>query len=225
MYYSRRSMENFKNAVIDYRYLRNKSYSDKSSLKLVGDRYSLTRIERNSLFRGVVSELTAKRRKAKIIQSFVLAGKNIAIDWYNVLISIETYLKGMPVFIADDGILRDVSGVHSSYKKGKVTEKAMNLIISEIIEFEVEKLFIYIDAPVAFSGEMAETLRRKLQTIKQQSITTVPSADYMLKIFNGIVCSSDFIIMDKAAEIFDFPRFVIEKNFDVKVPGLTSLKL
>lgn len=218
-------MKNFKNALIDYRYLKNNGYSDKSGLKLIGDRYKLKRKQRNSLFRGVVSEETASFRKAKIVEPDLIKKGDAAIDWYNVLISVESYLKGMSVFISDDGILRDVSGIHSGYRKSKITDQAINLIINSILYFDPDKLSIYLDTPVAFSGEMAATLRDKLKNIKNLTVSTVYSADYMLKEFEGIVCSSDSVIMDKAKLVFDLPRYIIEKNFKVKIPGLDSLRI
>ncbi len=217
-------MEKFKNAVNDYRYLQNNQYSNKSSLKLVGDRYKLTHIQRNCLFRGVFPNIIAEKRKTKIISSKTVNNKNLGIDWYNVLISIETYLKGMLVFIADDGILRDVSEVHGSYKKGKVTVRAINLIIEEIFLLKAGMLFIFLDSPIAFSGEMAELLRDRLKSLKNLDISVVRSADYMLINFDGIVCSSDSIIMNNVDYIFDFPRYIIEKNFKVEIPDITSLK-
>ena len=218
-------MEKFKNAVNDYRYLQNNHYSNKSSLKLVGDRYHLTHIQRNCLFRGVVPNILAEKRKTKIITSNTVNNQKLGIDWYNVLISIETYLKGMHVFIADDGILRDVSEVHGSYKEGKVTKKAINLIVKEIFALKAEMLFIFIDSPISFSGEMAKILRERLKSLEYLNISVIHSADYMLKNFNGIVCSSDSIIMNNVEYIFDFPRYVIEKNFKVEIPEITTLKL
>jgi hypothetical protein len=218
-------MKNFKNAVNDYRYLLNKKYSEKSSLKLVGDRYRLSGKQRNSLFRGVVLNSAAEIRRAKIVKPKYLKNSFVAIDWYNVLISVESYLKGLPVFIADDGILRDISGVHSSYKKGKITEKAFRLIISEVHNFNVKSLSVFIDAPVAFSGEMAESLRVNLKSIIELNVSVENSADYKLKSFKGVVCSSDSIIMNSAEKIFDLPLYIIEKNFDIKIPVLDELEL
>jgi hypothetical protein len=103
-------MSNIKIAVENYRYLKNREFPDKASLKLVGDRYRLSRLERNCLFRGVVSVSESERRKTKLVRADELKGQALGIDWYNVVITVESYLKGMPVFLSDDGILRDATG-------------------------------------------------------------------------------------------------------------------
>ena len=92
-------MLNFKKPVKDYRYLMEQGYSEKASLKLVGDRYRLSRLERNCLFRGVRTRSVARCRMEKLVDSDILGGANLGVDWYNVLITVESYLKGFPVFL------------------------------------------------------------------------------------------------------------------------------
>ncbi len=129
-------MHNFANAVKDYRYLENRAFPDKAALKLVGDRYELTKIQRNMLFRGVVSRSDSIERLGKLVERAQFRQYPLAIDWYNVLITIESYLKGLPVFLADDGVLRDATGMHGSYRMGKVTEQAFDVLIRSLRELK-----------------------------------------------------------------------------------------
>ena len=52
--------ENFKNAIIDYSYLLEKDYPHKAILKIIGDRYLLTGLQRSILFRGITKKQTAQ---------------------------------------------------------------------------------------------------------------------------------------------------------------------
>ncbi len=51
--------EKFKDAVRDYRFLLDRSYPQKASIKLVGDRNQLTGQERSLLYRGVSDRISA----------------------------------------------------------------------------------------------------------------------------------------------------------------------
>lgn len=220
---------NFQDAIEDYRFLKNRGYPDKASLKLVGDRYRLTTIQRNCLFRGIIAGKACQSRKSKLIPPAALAGSSLGVDWYNILITVESYLKGYPVFLSDDGILRDAAGVHASYRPGKATSPAVEAILKGITELKLKSLYLYLDSPISFSGKMASDLRERiisLLTIPFE-VAALPSADFSLKSFTGIVASSDSAIMDKEnlPEIFDLARYVLERSFRFQAITLAQLRL
>ena len=95
----------FQEAIEDYRYLKNRGYPDKAALKLVSDHYRLSAVLRNCLFRGIFAYPDCEHRKAKLITAGDVEGHVLGVDWYNVLITVESYLKGFPIFICDDGLL------------------------------------------------------------------------------------------------------------------------
>ena len=63
-----------------------------------------------------------------LIQSGVTAGQRIAIDGYNVLITIEAAMSGGCIFKARDGCLRDLASIHGTYRKVNETIPALQLI-------------------------------------------------------------------------------------------------
>lgn len=218
-------MNDFLNALSDFRFLKDKKYPDRAALKLVGDRYRLTATVRNCLFRGVVSQKAKSRRIARLLKPEQLCSRPLGIDWFNVLITLESYLKGHPVFIADDGVLRDSSGVHGSYRPGSVTPRATTEILKNIICLLPESISIYIDSPISFSGETALSLRKELErlTTIPFTVAVIPSADFPLKSFRGVVATSDSIIMDKNESIFDLPRYTLRRSFNFQSPDLSRL--
>ncbi len=212
-------------ALEDYRYLKNRGYPEKASLKLVGDRHRLTRLERNCLFRGVVRTPLAESRKTKLTEPDEIRNQALGVDWYNVLITVESYLKGLPVFVSDDGILRDATGVHGSYRASTITERVLPALIESITSLELDKVDVYLDAPIAFSGSTAAELRRAVADHNNWDVTVSPSADYELKVYNGVVASSDSVIIDRADRILDLPRFVLKRLYSFEPPDLLSLTI
>jgi len=218
-------MNNFLNALSDFRFLKNKKYPDRAALKLIGDRYRLSAADRNCLFRGVVSKKTSSRRISTLLKPEQLCSQPLGIDWFNVLITLESYLKGHQVFIADDGVLRDSSGVHGSYRPGSVTPRATTEILKTTICLLPESISIYIDSPISFSGETALSLRKELErlTTIPSTVAVIPSADFPLKSFRGVVATSDSIIMDHNEGIFDLPRYTLLRSFNFRAPDLNLL--
>ena len=212
-------------AIEVYRYLKNRGFPEKASLKLVGDRYRLSRLERNCLFRGVVPTSVAESRKLKLATAGEIKKQALGIDWYNVLITVESYLKGMPVFLSDDGILRDATGVHGSYRAGEITEKALPAILESVAALEPARVDIFLDAPVAFSGSAAADLRHVVEDQINWNVTVSPSPDYVLKNYRGIVASSDSVIIDRAERVVDLPRFVLQRLYSFEPPDLLSLSI
>lgn len=218
----------FREAIADYRYLKNRGYPDKAALKLVGDHFRLSGIERNCLFRAVFANGDCLRRQAKLVSEAEVAGQPLGVDWYNVLITVESYLKGFPVFLADDGLLRDSSGIHGSYRPGKITPAALDRILTTLRGLQPGRLVLFLDSPISFSGMMAEGLRERLAGLDADCAVEVqPSADYPLKSFSGVVATSDSSIIDREAvrEVFDLARWVLESSYGVRLRGVADLEL
>ncbi|MBN2443595.1 MAG: DUF434 domain-containing protein [Spirochaetales bacterium] len=221
------SMSALQDAIKDYTYLLDKEYPQKALLKLVGDKYRLSKHERNCLFRGVGKTVLSKARKKKIVSHDSIKGNPLGIDWYNVLITVDSYLKGFPLFISNDGLLRDSSGVHGNFHVKESTYRAINEIFTCIGNIQPEKVMIYLDSPISHSGDMATLLRKKYSNTLSIPffIEVVPTADYFLKIFTGIIASSDSVICDHATSIFDLARYVLISHYNFLPPDITSLTI
>lgn len=78
-----------KAALADFSLLLTKGYADKSALKLVGDRFSLTERQRLAVMRSACSDQQLASRNHRRVGTDSLAGQALAIDGYNVLITVE----------------------------------------------------------------------------------------------------------------------------------------
>ncbi len=216
--------EKFKEAAGDYRFLLDRSYPQKATIKLVGDRYQLSGVERSLLYRGISDAKSAALRRAKIIDD--PGGAPLYIDCYNILFTIGNYLTGRPVFIADDGILRDSGELRGRFGNKKIFEQTIGLVEEFMIGRASNDYHFLLDAPVSNSGRLASRLHSFLKENKiRGEAQTVRSPDHeLISRDDGVVCSSDSVIMTRvAASIYDLPRYILFSRFNVQFDDISSI--
>jgi hypothetical protein len=115
--------------------------------------------------------------------------------------------------------------VHGSYRPGGVTEAALGRILEALEQLAPSRLELFLDAPISFSGAMAEELRRRAPAAFPCEVSVCPSADYPLKSFPGLVATSDSSIIDRPAvrEVLDLARFVLERGWGARVAPVEQL--
>src|SRR5512147_240346 len=126
--------EDLQMAASDFHYLLTREYPRKASLEIVGNRYDLSFDQRHLLHRGIFSDSDARIRIKKKIPLQKLPNKRLAIDGYNVLITVEAALFGRPLILSNDGFIRDISGLSSNFKKTDRTNEAIRLILNVLKE-------------------------------------------------------------------------------------------
>jgi hypothetical protein len=214
----------FSSAYRDFKHLKERGYPPTASLKLVGDRYGLPREQRNCLFRGVVESTVARQRLKKIVSPVDVHGAALGLDWFNILITLESYLKGVRVFLSDDGMVRDCAAVHGSWRMTASTDRAVEEILAVLAALAPARIDVTLDSPIAHSGLMAEELRRRLQQSGMaHTVRLERSADYPLKSYEGIGATPDSAILDRASRVLDLPRRILEERFAFSPPLLSSL--
>src|SRR5436189_6324703 len=80
-------------ATRELSWLLTREYSMKGALKLVGDRYTLTDRQRLAVSRAACSDQSKEQRARKLISSDIVAGKDLIVDGFNLLITIEAALS------------------------------------------------------------------------------------------------------------------------------------
>jgi hypothetical protein len=207
----------FTNAISDYKYFIEKEYPEKAVLKIIGDRYKLSGIERTLLFRGISKKSISKKRKGKLLTPDDLDSEDIFIDGYNVLITIGSYLNGNVTFIGTDGLLRDAAESHGKINKPELLDKALKNILDYFSLLNIKSLHFYFDAPVSNSRIFSDYVNEHIAhyNLKGESIN-VDSPDYLLKnITKGIICTSDSAVIDNAkVKLFDIARHSLEYYFN-----------
>jgi hypothetical protein len=191
-------------------------------LEIVGNRYGLTFDERHLLHRGVFSNTDSEARRKKIISVKALRNKDFAIDGHNVLITVEAGLSGRPLILADDGFIRDISGLSGSFKKTEVTDKAIRLTVKFLKKWKPRHALFLFDAPISKSGILAQELRALL---KKEG---VPGDALAMKVpektligFQGVIATSDTAIIDRSEKVIDLAGDIIR----TKIGSMSLLKL
>ncbi|MDO8540631.1 MAG: DUF434 domain-containing protein [Opitutaceae bacterium] len=98
----------------DLCWLLDRGYAMTSALELVGNRFSLRQRQRLALARCACSEEQRRRRAAHELPAGALAGAELWLDGYNLLISLEAALGGGVLLLGRDGCVRDLASLHGT---------------------------------------------------------------------------------------------------------------
>jgi len=191
------AISDLQSALADFSLLLTKGYAEKSALKLVGDKFSLTERQRLAIMRSACSDQQLANRIQKRIEAKNLAGESIAIDGYNVLITIEAAMSGGVIFKGRDGCYRDLASIHGTYRKVTETIPAVQLIGEFLKEAGVGKALWLLDSPVSNSGRLKTLIRELIEKNRWGwEIRLSISPDAELKKTDAVVASSDSVILD-----------------------------
>ena len=191
----------FTEALDDLCFLLTRGYTDGSALQLVGNRYMLNKRQRQALLRVSANDHEFTRRKATELAEVDLENKIIEIDGFNLLILLESALSGAFIFKARDGLYRDISSVHGSYKRVVKTEEAIILTGKLLNDLKVQSVKWYLDQPVSNSGRLKTRLLElsALHGFKWE-VELVFDPDKVLEKSKNVVVSSDGWILNQASQ-------------------------
>lgn len=201
-----------RSAVRELSWLFERGYKPASSLKLVGDRHGLSERQRAAVSRCACSDSAAERRKARACQPAAVSSESLCIDTFNVLTSLEVALSGGVVMIGRDGALRDIAGVHGSYRRVAETQPALELLSRYMQCLGVVRCEWLLDAPVSNSGRLANIMREHAAARGLDwQVELVPDPDPLLARSSLLVASADGAVLDLAARNFNLARGCIEQ--------------
>ncbi|MFC1781859.1 DUF434 domain-containing protein [Planctomycetota bacterium] len=188
-------------AVGDYSLLLSKGYADKSALKLVGDRFSLIKRQRLAVMRSSCSDRHLTSRNQSRININDLKDKSIAIDGYNLLITIEAAMSGAVIFKGRGGCFRDLASIHSTYRRVAETIPAVELIGTFLKEVNPRRVLWLLDSPVSNSGRL-KTLISEMAVKNNWNwgVKLAISPDKELKETDSVVVTTDSVILDSCSQ-------------------------
>jgi hypothetical protein len=200
-------------AIADLSLLLTKGYAQKSALKLVGDRFSLRERQRLAVMRGACSDQQLASRNERRVAAENLAGRSIALDGYNVLITIEAAMSGGMIFMGRDGCYRDLASIHGTYRKVTETIPAVQLIGEFLREIGVGEALWLLDSPVSNSGRL-KTLMRELAEKGgwNWQIELVLSPDAELKKTDLVVATSDSVVLDECKSWVNLATEIVQRK-------------
>ena len=200
-------------ALQDFSLLLTKGYAEKSALKLVGDKFSLTQRQRLAIMRSACSDQQLDSRKNREMKIAELPDQPIAIDGYNVLITIEAAMSDGIIFKGRDGCFRDLASIHGTYRKVTETIPALQLIGQFLKEIAVAKALWLLDSPVSNSGRLKTLIGQLAQKNNWNwEIKLLLSPDNELIKTDHIVASSDSVVLDRCKRWVNLARAIIEQK-------------
>ncbi len=191
-------------AVDEFSWLLTHGYATDSALKLVGDRHDLTVRQRMAVRRSACSDQALGLRLQSRIASADVRGQPLAIDGYNLLITVESALSGGLVLIGRDGCCRDLASVHGTYRKVEETLPALELIVESVASLGVSDVDWYLDSPVSNSGRLKAFLAEVIAARGGEApvrptwnIELVASPDALLWQCDASIVTSDSAVLDR----------------------------
>jgi len=137
----------------------------------------------------------------------------VAIDGFNLIITLEAALSGGILLGCKDGCLRDLSSVHGSYRSVTETELAIRLIGQAIEPLWPGAVTWFLDKPVSNSGRLSERIMALSEERKWGwSVKVVMNPDSAISDSDQVAITSDSIILDRAQRWINMCRYIVERE-------------
>ncbi len=202
----------------DIRSLLRWGYPKFATISFVATHLQLSVEERYILTRVIMPPDRIISRINKKIACTGIKDRDLLLDGYNVLLSVDSLLKKEPMWFCDDGYIRDTRYYFSKSKQAEDIEESLDLILKFLSEAHPKSTVFLLDAQISRSGELAGLIRRKMNEygIPGDSRTS-KTADYELKTEGVnpenrlIVATSDGIVIDSVLQVLDIPACMMEE--------------
>lgn len=189
-------------AARDYKYLLNRGFPQRASLDFVSANYKLTATERSLLLRCVHRDADSEAVRRKAVSD--VRDLELVIDGYNVFLTITSAIEGLPLFLCDDGFVRDL---RSSYIKSFETpgvEEAIRSVVKAVGLLGARDPLVVLDKNVSWSAKHAELLRAEYGI----RVSIAAKADIAVISSGKVISSSDFVILLRSEKVYDLAQFV-----------------
>jgi hypothetical protein len=198
-------------ATADLSWLLGRGYKAPSSTKLVGDRYRLTQRQRAAVSRAACTDELRDQRQAKCVSQAAMRGEALVIDGFNVLTTLEVALGGGVVLLSRDGTVRDIAGVHGSYRKVQETGAALALVAELARRLGVSECIWLLDRPVSNSGRLRTFMLEHARARGLPwTVEVVADPDRTLSRSASIVATADGEVLDATRRWFNLVRTIVE---------------
>lgn len=197
-------------ATADLSWLLGRGYADAAALTLVGDHFQLPRRARIAVRRCAATDAQVTGRTAKRVD---VAGRDVIVDGFNVLVNVESALGGGVLLRGRDGVVRDMASVHGTYRSVDETRHAARLLLAALAPAASVRWLL--DRPVGNSGRTAAMLREE----GAANVELLDAVDAELKASGRAVATGDGPVIDAAAAHVDLVGVVLA-GLEVRIVDL-----
>lgn len=146
----------------DIRNLLRWGYPKFATIRFVADHAGLNTQERQILVRVILPPDKTHSRAKKSLDCTQLRGRVLLIDGYNVLLCIDSLLKGELMWLCDDGFIRDTRFYFGKRKQISEIEEALETLLSFLAGAAPKAVSFLLDSQISKSGELAGLIRKRL---------------------------------------------------------------
>ena len=136
------------------RYLINEGYDKKQAAVFVGNHFMLSERQRLAIMRSVATVAQLESRRNRMVPVSGLTGKEVWIDGFNTIITLEVMLCDSLLFSCMDGTVRDLAALRGTYRLIPETEEAARMLFQILEEAGIREAAILLDEPVSNSGRL-----------------------------------------------------------------------
>ena len=159
--------------------------------------------------RSVATDEQIAVRKRKQVQPEALAGKEVWIDGFNTIITLEVILSDSVFFSCMDGTLRDLAALRGTYRLIPETDRAVRLLLDRLKKAKVLAARFLLDEPVSNSGRLKAKIAESFPFEADIRI----QKDVDRELYNReLVVTSDSIILDHCASWVNMTAECLSEN-------------
>ena len=152
--FSAEAVEKMRTASRHISWLLDEGYDLKQATVFVGNHFLLSERQRLAIMRSVASRQQILERKRKRVSIEALTGKEVWIDGFNTIITLEVLLSDSLLFVCMDEAVRDLAALRGTYRLIPETAEAVMMLFDVLQEARVSKVNILLDEPVSNSGRL-----------------------------------------------------------------------
>jgi hypothetical protein len=207
--FSSKALTTMHEAADDVVWLLNRGYGMQSAVNFVGNHYLLTEHQRIALKRAVTSDIKRDNRKQREVD---ILTENIFIDGFNIIITLETALSGSPVLASRDGVIRDLAGLHGTYRIIDKTEQAVRLIFEHTAAAGAVSVHVLLDRQISNSGRLKkfiDSAAEKLDFAADAVLSDCVDAELEYK---NCVITADSVVLDRCQNWYNLTSRIIRNK-------------
>ncbi len=203
-----------RDAVYEFCWLLNRGYARHSVMQLVGDHHQLVKRQRLAISRAACSNISRELRKTTCLQIEQIKDRQLVIDGFNLIISVETAMAGGLLLRCCDGCIRDIAGIHGTYRLVHETRQAVELIGNVLQAFSPASVLWLFDKPVSNSGRLAEMVR-DIATVHHWNwqAELIDNPDQVIRNSGKVAITSDSAILDGGVQWVNLGAYLTTNHF------------
>jgi hypothetical protein len=205
-------LDRMRTAAEEASYLLGRGYTERAVLDVVGGRHRLEARQRLALGRCMCSEAQRQGRQARRVPASAVAGGELFVDGFNLIIGLEVAVSGGVLLRGLDGALRDLAGLRGTYRPVQETERALELLGAVFRTLAPLGVHVLLDAPISNSGKLrTRILERATDWPCPVDVALVPDPDREL-VARALVVSSDSGVIDTAQSWVNLLEHVVRAH-------------